>query len=363
MTPTVLPQYAQIKRRLISEIKSGRWTVGGAFPSEAQLLTRYKVSRATLVRSLQDLVREGYLYRRQGRGTFVADFRRRAGATMPLFISDKTYSLSGSARQVLLRILGGIEAALGPAHPGVTIRQVREGELDDETRRMISNIRPQVALVVEASFNPPLIEELRKNGCIIWCVNEPLDDGHCVYVDQERAGYLATKYLLDKGRRNIALLNGPVDAYWGFAARLRGYQKALKEAGVEMDPRRVREGGHIIDSEAGRTMFREIVETGAAVDGVVGVSDAKAMGAMALAQEMGRRIPDDLLVVSIDNTIADQASPPIASVHMPFDDVGRQAATKAQESLDEVDVNEDGTAAASVALHHIRLQPRLVERG
>ena len=281
---------------------------------------------------------------------------------MPLFISDKTYSLSGSARQVLLRILGGIEAALGPSHPGVTIRQVREGELDDETRHMIANMRPQVALVVEGSFNAPLVDELRKNGCIIWGMNEPLDDGHCVYVDQERAGYLATKYLLDKGRRNIALLNGPVDAYWGFAARLRGYQKALKERGLESDPRLCREGGHVIDSEAGRTMLREIFDTRLAIDGVVGVSDAKAMGAMALAQEMGRRIPDDLLVISIDDTIADQASPPISSIHMPFDDVGRQAASMAQASLDESHVSEDGTTA-SVRFHHIRLQPRLIERG
>ena len=51
--PTIeLPQYAEIKRKLIAEIRSGQWTVGGAFPSEAQLLTRYKVSRSTLVRSV-----------------------------------------------------------------------------------------------------------------------------------------------------------------------------------------------------------------------------------------------------------------------------------------------------------------------
>src|SRR5437773_78772 len=84
MPTTELPQYAQIKRRLIKEIRSGNWMVGGAFPSEADLVARYKVSRSTLVRSLQELVREGYLYRRQGQGTFVADYRHRDTSASPL---------------------------------------------------------------------------------------------------------------------------------------------------------------------------------------------------------------------------------------------------------------------------------------
>ena len=224
------PQYAQIKRRLVAEIESGRWAAGGVFPSEAQLLARYKVSRATLVRSLQELTLEGYLYRRQGQGTFVADFRRgrRAEQALPLFISDKTYSLAGSGRQVLLRILAGIEDALGPLHPGVTIRQVPEQELNEETRQSVASLRPSVALVVEPSFNPQLVDLLHRQSCTIWSVNEAMEDDNCVYIDQERAGYMATKYLLDKGRRRIALLNGPLDAYWGFEARYRGYRRACR---------------------------------------------------------------------------------------------------------------------------------------
>src|SRR5436190_1240225 len=73
MATAELPKYEQVKRSLIAEIELGKWTAGGVIPSEAQLLQRFNVSRPTLVRSLQDLVREGYLYRRQGKGTFVAE--------------------------------------------------------------------------------------------------------------------------------------------------------------------------------------------------------------------------------------------------------------------------------------------------
>lgn len=361
MPTAELPQYAQIKRRLIAQITAGTWQVGAQFPSEAQLLSKYKVSRATLVRSLHDLVREGYLTRRQGQGTFVADYvanrKRNETTTIPLFISAATYALSGNARQVLLRILYGIETALGPAHPGVNIRQVSDRTLDGDALRMLEQLKPSCAFIVEPSFNPQLVAALAKVGCVAWGLNEPSDDGNCVYIDQERAGYLATRWLLQQGRRRVALLNGKVNAYWGFAARERGYRKAMDGAGVEVDPRLVREGQHAIDSEAGRAMMRAILEEAVEVDGVVGASDSKAMGAMAAAQEAGRRLPEDIAVVSIDNTIAAQAEPPLTAVAMPFDEVGRQAALR----LKEIQQNPAALPEA-VAAQQIRLQPTLVER-
>src|SRR4051812_32229617 len=188
MTTTTadLPQYAQIKRRLIAEIRGGQWAVGGPFPSEAQLVARYKVSRSTLVRSLQELVREGYLYRRQGQGTFVADFRHRQGTATPLPLFIHGSAAGGRASQVLLRMLAGMESALGPGLPGVSIRQVPRGPLDEETRVLIGTLKPKVALVVEPSFSPELVELLRAIGCVLWSMNEPLEDVNCVYIDQER---------------------------------------------------------------------------------------------------------------------------------------------------------------------------------
>jgi DNA-binding LacI/PurR family transcriptional regulator len=357
MPTTELPQYAEIKRRLIGEIRSGQWSVGATFPSEAELVARYKVSRSTLVRSLQELVREGYLYRRQGQGTFVADYRHRQGNATPLPLFIHGNPASARASHVLLRMLAGIESALGPGLPGITIRQVPRGPLDEETRTLVSSLKPRVALIVEPSFNPELVALLRSLGCIIWSMNEPMDNSNCIYIDQECAGYMATKYLLDQGRRRVALLNGPHGAYWGFAAKHRGYRRALDDAGIEFDPRLAVEGQHTVDSEAGRAMLRGLIDDGVEVDGVVGVSDAKAIGAMALAQELGWRIPHDIAFISIDNVIADQADPPLTAVTMPFEEVGRQSAHRAKESLEHA-----AGAEAIFSVQQIRLQPSLQVR-
>jgi DNA-binding LacI/PurR family transcriptional regulator len=353
-----MPEYQRIKRRLVAEIRSGHWPVGSAIPSESQLLAKHKVSRATVVRSLQELALEGYLHRRKGKGTYVADFRgRERKRAIPLFIYAGTYRLSGGARQVLLRIMSGIDAVLGPTYGGVNVRQVPGDTLDDNTRRTIDELRPPVALVVEPSFNTPLVEYLQQTGCVTWVVNEPVTTSNSVYLDQERAGYLAAHHLLAKGRRRVALLNGPVDSYWGFAARLLGYQRAHADAGVSLNPRLAREGAHAIDSEAGRAMLRAVLDEGLAPDGVVGASDSKAMGAMALAAERGFRVHEQVAFVSIDNTLADQADPPLSSVALPFEELGRQAALRAKESLEREPTDQ------IVTTQQICLQPHLVVRG
>src|SRR5688500_7667527 len=151
MATAALPKYEQVKRTLIAEIESGRWTSGGAVPSEAQLLQRFNVSRPTLVRSLQDLVREGYLTRRQGKGTFVAQREERGGdgegvrRVIPIFTAARhAVQEIGSPGEVLLGLLRGVQSVLGPAHVDLSLRHAPFGVVDDETRLYLDKSDPGV---------------------------------------------------------------------------------------------------------------------------------------------------------------------------------------------------------------------------
>jgi GntR family transcriptional regulator len=64
------PKYSRLKVKLLAMI--GGLEPGSAIPTERELCTLYGVSRTTVRQALQELVHEGQLYRRQGRGTFVA---------------------------------------------------------------------------------------------------------------------------------------------------------------------------------------------------------------------------------------------------------------------------------------------------
>lgn len=71
-----LPLYVQLRELLREEIEKGRWKVGDQLPGENELVRKYGVARSTVRQALLDLVNEGLLYRKQGRGTFVCRTRR-----------------------------------------------------------------------------------------------------------------------------------------------------------------------------------------------------------------------------------------------------------------------------------------------
>lgn len=68
----VLPKYEQIKQDLLSEIKNHHFVPGDKFYSEADIKRIYSVSSITAVKALNELTNAGYLYRIQGKGTFVS---------------------------------------------------------------------------------------------------------------------------------------------------------------------------------------------------------------------------------------------------------------------------------------------------
>ncbi|SKB01239.1 GntR family transcriptional regulator [Caloramator quimbayensis] len=86
-----IPLYIQLKNELVEKIKNGIWKVGDKIPTEKELMDEYNVGRATVREALSKLVNEGYLYKKQGIGTFVARTQPSLGFE-PLI--SLTYSLN-----------------------------------------------------------------------------------------------------------------------------------------------------------------------------------------------------------------------------------------------------------------------------
>ncbi|WP_344739057.1 LacI family DNA-binding transcriptional regulator [Microbacterium awajiense] len=115
----------------------------------------------------------------------------------------------------------------------------------------------------------------------------------------------AVQHLLEIGRRRIALvgadLNG-IDETSSASLRLKGYMRALEEAGIEMDPALVRTtemsrwnraGG----AEAAHLLVRDGVE----FDAVFALSDTLGLGVLRALGEENLRVPDDVAVIGFDN--------------------------------------------------------------
>ena len=66
-----IPVYFKLQKILKKEIESGHWEPGAGIPTERKLAEIHKVSIGTVKKAILNLVHEGYLYRIQGKGTFV----------------------------------------------------------------------------------------------------------------------------------------------------------------------------------------------------------------------------------------------------------------------------------------------------
>ncbi len=63
--------YVQIYSIIKEKIENGEWPAGTQIPTEDELCKTYDVSKVTVREAIQELAREGYLKRQQGKGTFV----------------------------------------------------------------------------------------------------------------------------------------------------------------------------------------------------------------------------------------------------------------------------------------------------
>ncbi|WP_347241972.1 LacI family DNA-binding transcriptional regulator [Thermus sp.] len=138
-----------------------------------------------------------------------------------------------------------------------------------------------------------------------------------LYLDNQKAAYEATRYLLDRGHARILHISshrGGMDV----RDRLLGYRKAMREAGLEA---RVvygdleEEGGYLAAAEA----LRRYPDTTA----IFAANDQTAFGARLYLYERGLRVPEDVSLVGFDDiAISAYQIPPLTTVRQPVRDIG-----------------------------------------
>lgn len=133
----------------------------------------------------------------------------------------------------------------------------------------------------------------------------------------------AVQHLLGLGHTRIGMIAGRSHSLAG-AARLHGYRAALEEAGITYDPAIVRS----TDFDYGESLAASlrILRSDDPPTAVFAASDAQALGVLEAARQHGIGVPEDLAVMSFDDTlVAAMACPPLSAVRQPFEELGHEA--------------------------------------
>lgn len=167
---SAVPLYAQLERRLLDQVESGRWPAGSRIPTEAELCGHYGVSRVTVRQALDLLVRRGMLSRGRGRGTFVRDTKLTVNARSVTSFSRELGELGMHPGARLLR------AALVPASDEVAgALGVKPGTELVEFRRLRTAdgnpIAVQTSLLVADRF-PGLLGRLGEDTSLYGLLKE-----------------------------------------------------------------------------------------------------------------------------------------------------------------------------------------------
>ena len=202
------------------------------------------------------------------------------------------------------------------------------GNIDLLRRRFAQKVSGFI-VANDGDITPEMVIQLESLSIPIVLVENHIDEQKlpCILGDNFMAGYQVTRHLLNLGHRKIALLKGPTK-YSSLVDRLRGCMAALGEASLLIPTQWMPEpdSGHPLK---GYVQMKEILEQGEYPTAVIAISDKTAFGAMEAIRESGLKIPDDIAIASIDNTLESAyARPPLTSVNIPKYEMGVLALRK-----------------------------------
>lgn len=154
-----------------------------------------------------------------------------------------------------------------------------------------------------------------------------------VYSDSFEGGKKATAHLIKQGCKRIAHITGLM---YRRAARQRkeGYEAALAEAHIPIDPNLIAHGD--FHHQSAYVAANQLLAYDKNIDGIYVANDTMAIGAMRALRQRNIRIPEDIRIIGYDDVAtASILTPPLSSIHVQKREMGTQAAKLLLQRLSE----------------------------
>jgi DNA-binding LacI/PurR family transcriptional regulator len=262
---------------------------------------------------------------------------RRQGGTGSIGVVVPSSELEGFRGPFVGAPLQGASSVISASHRQPVLLLVDGGRDPDVLVHYLAQGHVDAAVVILLHETEQLFRSLRDIGLpIVYVGRSSLDLGDeswWVDGDNYAGARLATRALVEAGRRRLVTITGPM-SYLPAVRRLEGFRDELAAWGLE--PVAVANGDFTMQS--GSMAMANLMHAAPDADGLFASSDLLAAGALRVLTASGRRVPQDLSVVGFDDTVvAATSAPALTSVRQPLREMGARAAELAIEALQDLD--------------------------
>lgn len=208
-----------------------------------------------------------------------------------------------------LELLASIGEAARERGCDFTVSHVAPANLDDLVTAATTSRADGVIFLGQSMLHDEL-NQLAETGArfVVWGAHIPGQKYRSIGSDNLLGGRRATLHLARLGRRRILFIGGSDPEA---QQRRRGYQEALGESGLEVDPKLICQVE--FELESADAAVARLLRRGLAFDGIVAASDLIALGAIRALRRAGHGVPEDVSVVGYDDMLLSRLSTPSLS--------------------------------------------------
>lgn len=224
-------------------------------------------------------------------------------------------------------ISNGIMAGLQGTYYGVITERFCSVADPEALPRIIREKRVDGVVVVGTPYSDQFVDNMKKTGLpfVIAGVSSWEETVDSIYADPGEGTEMAVRELIATGHKRICLLNSS-EGLRSHQLRYEGFCRAMEGSGLEPMP-----GWNVYgernNGKSAREAFQRFWEAGNRPDGIVTANGQSATGIMSYLYEIHVRIPDDISIVSYeDSSICGYATPALTSVNIRKEELGQAAA-------------------------------------
>lgn len=341
------PLYEQVERDINRKIDSGILNVGEQIGSHQKLAKEYNVSLITIKKALSNLTRDGILFTRVGKGTYVSERKSQnlelnKHKTIGLVLRD----LNHPYFSLIVRSIEERAYELGYT----LLLSSSSGNIEKEESQINHFRKLGVDGLIIASLSleyraTDYLQKLHEENfpyIMVSYMHDP--DYWYVGSNHELGGFLATEHLIKLGYDSIGYVHVGKGNLLS-EVRKNGYYRALTENNMTFDSERIfiLESDHTksgLDRFAlGYDFGKDFIKVKKKPQALILYSDSLAMGFLKACNETKLRIPDDIGIIGFDDIeVAKHASTPLSTMRQNHDKIGFMAVDIIQKRLDGIDI-------------------------